>query len=441
VGVTSGVEIAFAVTALVAGSSVVAAIVSRPPRKTLWAAALAVAAVAIAAWVAFALHPRTAVAVSAVGATLAAATVAASLRMRDLRARVERIDRDLDTAVARLQTVVDTETRERTAELERTLARARADSASLLAEQERRFAEERRREAEDREREASRTIAAAVTRAQQQVEGRLRAWNEDLDRAQRTVAEGLQRLSQRQRQLISEAEMRIAADAERLEAETEQQRSGLLRLRDELTRAIQETIAVGNAELETYAAERRRTLHELNDRIRRRERALAEQIEREETEATRRVTAAFADVERRQVEGLQRVLERATAGYPDMAAQQFSDAIKRARDDAGARLSRELDRAVQSFVREAERVLAERLAHVGDAGAQRVDKRLNQVAAGLERHRDEAIAAFEERLAAAEHEMRRRVDAFVADAEAERAVLEARLHELGHRINETIARA
>jgi hypothetical protein len=96
---------------------------------------------------------------------------------------------------------------------------------------------------------------------------------------------------------------------------------------------------------------------------------------------------------------------------------------------------------VQSFAREAERVLAERLAHVGDAGAQRLEKRLSTVTAGLERQRAEAIAGFEERLTAAEQELRRRLDGLAADAEAERAVLEARLHDLARRIEETIARA
>src|ERR671932_1647306 len=116
----------------------------------------------------------------------------------------------------------------------------------------------------------------------------------------------------------------------------------------------------------------------------------------------RRLSVGFGEVERRQVEQLQRILDRATASYSDAAAQQFSDAIRSAREDAAKRLSRELDRAVQAFAREAERVLAEQLAHVGDAGAQRLEKRLNQVAAGLERQRADAIGGVQERVLAAE---------------------------------------
>lgn len=66
---------------------------------------------------------------------------------------------------------------------------------------------------------------------------------------------------------------------------------------------------------------------------------------------------------------------------------------------------------------------------------------MNQAAAGLERQRAEAIGGFEERLLSAEHELRRRLEAIVADAEAERGVIEARLQELARRIDEAIARA
>jgi len=141
------------------------------------------------------------------------------------------------------------------------------------------------------------------------------------------------------------------------------------------------------------------------------------------------------------VERLERVLDRAASSYSDAAAQQFADAVRASREATATRLSRELDRAVQSFAREAERVLAERLAHVGDVGAQRLEKRLGTVAAGLERQRAEAMTGFEQRLTTAEQELHRRLEGLAADAEAERAVLEARLHELARRIEETIARA
>ncbi len=434
-------ELVFAACIVVTIGSLIGAALVKVGRVTLRAVAVALGVTGTAAWVAFALHERRSLAVAAAGITVCFAAQLAALRIGRLTGAMRSVDDELAGAQARLSTLVDAESSARSAELERTLARARADSASLLADQERRLADERRRVAEERAHRLRSELLDQLAKVQQEVDSRVRTWVDDLDRQQREVAERMTQLAARQRQLVSEAEARIAADAERLAAESDQQREVLVRLRDELARAIHDAVAAGTSELDTFASERRRAMHELNDRLRRRERALSEQVEREGGEATRRIQMTFADVERRQVEQLQRVLDRAASSYSDAAAQQFADSIRSAREEAATRLSRELDRAVQSFAREAERVLAEKLAHVGDSGAQRLEKRLVQITDNLERQRSEAISAFEERLTGAEQDLRRRLEALAADAEAERAVLEARLHELARRIDEAIARA
>jgi len=440
VHVTDAAEIVFAVAAVAAGACLALTVAGRASRNVLLGVAVALGAAAIALWVLYAFEQRTPIAVSATGALLASATVLASMRLRRVVQHAHRVDSQLAAAENRLHELIEREARERAAELERTLARARADSVSLLTEQERRIAEERRRAAAEHERTANASVSESLALAQRQLDERLRTWAEDLERAQRVVATQLEQVKQRQRQVTSDAEARIAADAERLEAESEQQRADLVRLRDEIARAIEETIAEGNADLDAYAGERRRALHEINERIRRRERALAEQIEREETDATQRLQVAFAEIERRQVEQLQRVLDRAAASFSEAATQQFGDAIRAAREAAAARLARELDRAVQAFTREAEKVLAEQLGHVGDAGTQRLEKRLNMITGGLDRQRAEAIATFEQRLLSEEQELRRRLEVLAADTEAERAIIEARLHELAQRIESAAAR-
>src|SRR5207248_5013509 len=169
--------------------------------------------------------------------TLAFAAQLVAVRLRDLLRAAGRVDEQLARAQGRLNALVAREAEERTAELERVLARARADSSSMLAEQERRIAEERRAAAAERSRAAVDELGEALTSAQAQIESRFNAWNDDLERAQHAVVGQLAALEHRQKQLISEAEARIAADAERLEAESEQQRATLVRLRDELTRA------------------------------------------------------------------------------------------------------------------------------------------------------------------------------------------------------------
>lgn len=434
------VQIAFAAAAAVAALTLLGIAFDRIRRRVLVALAVLAGVTAVASWVAFGLRPERSIAAAAGGITVAFLAQIAAVKLRDLLRAARRIDDQLARAQGRINSMIAREADERNAELERTLVRARADSASILAEQERRMAEERRAAAVDRSRTAADELGEALTAAQQQMEVRLTAWTDDLERAQRGVGDQLAQLAQRQKQLISEAEARIAADAERLEAESEQQRANLVRLRDELARASQDAVAAGSAELEGYASERRRSLHELNERIRKRERQLTELIEREEADATRRIQSGFADVERRQLEQLERILSRAASSYSDAATQQFADTVKSSREAAAIRLSRELDRAVQAFAREAQTVLADRLAQVGDAGAQRLERRQAQVEAGLDRQRTEAIEAFEARLLQAEQELRRRLDTLAADAEAERAVLDARLRELAKRIDETLAR-
>src|SRR2546426_2394259 len=433
-------QIVFAVAAGVAAMTLLGVAFDRIRRRVLVALALLAGLAAVAAWVGFGLRPGTNTATAAGGITVAFVAQLAAVKLRDLLRVSRRVDDQLARAQGRINSLIAREADERNTELERTLARARADSASILAEQERRMAEERRAAAAERARVAEDELGKALTAAQQQVEVRLIAWTDDLDRAQRGVTDQLAQLAQRQKQLIAEAEARIATDAERLEAESEEQRASLVRLREELARASQEAVAAGSTELDGYASERRRSLHELNERIRKRERQLTELIEREEADATRRIQAGFADVERRQLEQLERLLAPATASYSDAATQQFADTVKSSREAAAIRLSRELDRAVQTFAREAQTVLADRLAQVGDAGAQRLERRQTQAAAGLDRQRAEAIAAFESRLLQAEQELRRRLDTLAADAEAERAVLDARLRELAKRIDETLAR-
>jgi colicin import membrane protein len=433
-------QIVFAVTAVITAGSLLAAAFDRASRRVLLALAVAIGFASVAAWVIFVWKRDAALAVVAGGMTLAFAAELLAVRLRDLLRAAGRVDEQLARAQSRLHSLVAREAEERAAELDRVLARARADSASLLADQERRIAEERRATAAERSRAAVDELGDALTKAQQQIEARFNAWNDDLERAQNGVVDQIAQLAQRQKQLISEAEARIASDAERLEAESEQQRAGLVRLRDDLARATQEAVSSGGSELENFAAERRRALHELNERIRRRERQMSELIEREETDAMRRIQAGFAEVERKQIEQLERIVKRATNSYSDAATQQFADTVRGTREAAATRLSRELDRSVQAFAREAQTVLAERLTQVGDAGAQRLERRLAQVSEGLERQRAEAIANFEARLAQAEQDLRRRLDGLSADTEAERAVLEARLRELARKVDEVFAR-
>ena len=426
----------FAAAAVVAAVALAGSALRMLTRFVLAVLTVLVSVGAVAGWVAFALrrsHPRE-LAVAAGGLTACALVIAAAMLLRRTLLRAEAIDAHLDAARARLRALVDDEAAERAMELERTLARARADSVSELVEQERRVAEERRRDFAEREEELAGSLTAALAATQAQVEQRLSSWAQDLDRAAETTKMHIAELAQRQQQLVADVGQRLGADSDRMAAESENQRTSLARIREELGKAIEDALAAARAEVELHAAERRRALHELDERMRRRERELLERIEREEVESAQRIRAGFDDVERRQIEQMERIIERATSTHSDEATQQFAVLVKSSREDAARRLGRELDRAVEVFGREAEAVLAERLAHVGDAGSQRLERRLAEAAASLERKRDEWMEAFDSRIAGLESDVRRRLEELGADAEAERAVLEARLQELVRRV-------
>src|SRR5581483_7605721 len=127
--------------------------------------------------------------------------------------RARRLDAEFGDAEARLASLIEREAAQRAEELERTLARARADSSSMLAEEERRLAEARRAEVNDRERRATAELGDALTLAERRVEKRLSEWSADLDRIQQALTSRLAELSQKQRDLIAEVNARMEADA------------------------------------------------------------------------------------------------------------------------------------------------------------------------------------------------------------------------------------
>ena len=427
---TTIADLVFAAGVVVAALSLAAAALRRGPTSLLVAAVCLEAAAGVGIWVAFALRHDRSLAVAAGGLTACTLAAGAALLLRRELRRVEAMDARLAEERADLQALVQREKGTLAADLELTLARARADSRSLLEEQERQIAEERRSLVAEREHDATAALGDKLTLVQAQVEQRLAEWAQDLERSAEVTKTRISELEQRQQQLLREIELRLTADAERLSAESEEQRAAVARLRTELSRTLDDALALARNELEVHGAERRRALHELEERLSRRERELTEQTQREEVDAVQRIRNGFQDISRRQTEQLERAVDRAVASHADEAAQRFSQLVKSSREDAARRLARELDRAVSTFSKEAETVLAERLAHVGDAGAQRLEHRVSDVAGELEHRHDELVAAQDQRLSELESEMRRRIADLRSDLEAEQGVLEARMQEL-----------
>ncbi|HEX7255785.1 MAG TPA: hypothetical protein VF236_07645 [Gaiellaceae bacterium] len=354
-------------------------------------------------------------------------------RRRKRAQRIADVEAELDRARNELKRVIREETAASTGEIQRLLARERADAMSRLQEEERKIAEARRQDVLERERQAGSELGTKLAHAQERMEQRFASWSADLDRTHQALTAELAKLAERQKTVLAQAEERLQADREKIDEAGELQVAAVQKLREELQRAAELAAQDLRAELDAHGAERRRALEEMSQRLKTRERQLAERVDREETDVVRRIQARFVDIERRQVEALERTTNQAAGRFAEAAALQFDSAIKSAREDAARRLARELDRAVHMFAREAESVLAERLAQVADIGTQRVEKRLLQVTAGLERQRDEFIGTLQQRLGQVELEIRDRLRALADEAEAERAVLDRRLHELSRR--------
>ena len=129
--------------------------------------------------------------------------------MRRGLARGRAIDEEIARAKAELAAVARDAVATRSADLERTLARARADTLSAYAEEERRLAETRRTALGESEQRLRHGLAEAFTKAQGQVEQRLASWHQDLDRAQRQLGTRLEQVAQRERSLIEALEARL----------------------------------------------------------------------------------------------------------------------------------------------------------------------------------------------------------------------------------------
>jgi hypothetical protein len=351
------------------------------------------------------------IAIAAAGvATLA--FVGALLALRRTLAHAAALDAAIESGGrARFDAVVAQELELRATELERTLALARAESLSALAQAEREIAEKRRRDVAERERDATTRLGDALTTIQRGVDQRLADWTSDLEKLQAQVAEELQRITQRQEQLTAEIEKKLVEEGDRLQTTIDEHRGLIGSARDELQRTARELVRTAASELEQHATDRRRALHEVGERLQKREHDLQARIELEQAEAVQRIAVGLAEVEQRQIEAVRRVVSRETTRYAETAAQSFDTTIRTAREEAARRLRRELDLSIERFSREADGVLAERVEQIAQRAVQ-------QVEAGI----------------------RARLSGIASEAEAERELLDRRLTDLMRRIEELTPR-
>src|SRR6188474_386388 len=304
-------------------------------------------------------------------ALLLAAVLARSLRRA--RASAARTEAIVAEARKSVRAAADDEATVQSEQLRVAIARAHADALSTYASEERRLSDERRGELAVRERDLSDQLAEMLAAVERRVEERLRAWEADLERAQRALADEVSALEQVQRQRIAGVEARIEAEAAELGTTVEQQRAAAVRLREELEATTKDALAAALEELQLQADDRRRAIEDITERLRQHEHAVAEQVDRAESDARARIESAFAELERRQV-----------------GALEFENRMRAIREEAASRLREELDRTSETFLRRADMMIADQLQQAADAAAARLDDRILELARRYEASRSSA---------------------------------------------------
>lgn len=333
------------------------------------------------------------------------------------------------------------ETRRR--ELERTLERERAETLHLIAEQERALREQRRLAAEELAEKASTDLTDTITASQQRLERRLSAWSADLERAQQQLKLRLEELMRKQANALQTHEARLGQHAAEVESLEDAQHAAIARVRAELDRSIKEALESASGEIETHAAERRRALHEVGERLRARERSLREQIEREEGEVRTQLAQLVDEVERRHVEQLERLLDRAVLRLSEDAERRFDQQLRESREKTAERLSRELELSMETFTRSAEKEVAARIAEAAQASAQKLQRQIDDVVRAAEVQTgisNERIRTLSERLERSLEAAHERLSAFEENVELELAAKLAEMERVLRAAEQTIER-
>ena len=322
------------------------------------------------------------------GAVLVSFALAVALRRT--RARAARTDQLVADARRAVRAAAEEETATQTEQLRVAISRAHADSLSTYVVEERRLSDQRRGELGVRERELSEQLAELVAAVEQRVEERLRAWEADLERAQNALQGAVSTLEQRLRQRITDVESKIEAEATELGSTIDEQRVAAIRLREALETNTKDALAHALDELQSEADDRRRAIDDMTERLRQHEHAVAEEVDRAESDARARIEVAFAELERRQVEHVERAIAREVDTRSEAGALEFENRMRAIREEAADRLREELDRTSESFLRRADSLISDQLQRAVDAAAQRLDDRIIELARRYESPRSSA---------------------------------------------------
>ncbi len=443
------VEILLAVGIALVGASFVGVVLGRAPDRALVYGVAVLAGLAGVAGTVFAVGLATGrwdwekLLVAFAGLVAASAAEAGALGLsRGLR-RLRAVEDEQARLLGELDAALSVHAGERMAALEQTLARERAETRHLLGEEERRLREDRRRAVEQESAAASAALVETISQNQQRLEQRLTAWASDLERAQQQLKARLEDLIRRQAEALKAHEQRLEEHAAEVASLEELQNDAIARVRGELDRALKQAEETAHGEIETHAAERRRALHEVSERLRTRERSLREQIAREEVEARTRLAQVIEETERRHLETLERMLDRAVVRLSEDAERRFDQQLRDSREKTAERLGRELELSMDAFTRSAEKEVATRIAETAQNSAVKLQRQVDDVVRAAEVQTgisNERIKALSERLEHSLEAANERLVAFEANIELELAAKLGEFERMLRSVEQTIER-
>ena len=149
---------------------------------------------------------------------------------------------------------------------------------------------------------------------------------------------------------------------------------------------------------------------------------MREQIEREELELRGQLGASLSEVERRQLEQLERSLDRAVLRLGEEAERRFDQQLKESREKTAERLGRELELNMETFTRSAEKEVAARIAEAAQISATKFQRQIDDVVRAAEvqtQISNERIQTLTERLERSLEAAHDRLAAFEANVELE----------------------
>ena len=339
-----------------------------------------------------------------------------------MRSRDRRLTTVADEAYRHIDARLESHATQRAVELERTLAQERARSRHNLIEQERALAEERGIALARKQEQATDELMRRAAAVQDELGGRIRGWSDDLTRTQEEIGSRVERRGREQELALEHQSEQMASHARDLHDFDRELKQTIENARSEFLEQLGSLSEELRGSIVDEDQQSRREIAQLSERLKAVAGSLRDDAYREELDARNRLTAEIGGAERRIVITLERSLERAADRVVEMAEQRFDEQVRESREETGARLAAELERARDAHAQQIEEQVEVRMSEVAKQTTQRLQRQLDQVVRQAEAQTSTAedrVTFITQRLEAALETAAGRVAGFETELELE----------------------